>query len=73
LNLARILAQIDPYERATVVFVILALIALPFVGKWMSEHDEERDGRTIAMFLAGFTAVGTVIVIVAAVLGPHPV
>ncbi|MGA3039037.1 MAG: hypothetical protein ABSE64_16355 [Vulcanimicrobiaceae bacterium] len=73
MNLARILAQVDPYERATVVFVILALIALPAIGKWVSEHDDERDGQTIAMVLAGLTAVGTVIVIVAAVLGPHPV
>ena len=56
-------------------FVIVALIALPVIGRWLSEHDDEQeaDGRTIAMFLTGLTAVGVAAVIVAAALGPHPI
>jgi len=54
------------------LFVVLALIVLPFIGKWIAVHGEEHDERTIAMFLAGMTAVGTAIVIVCALLGPHP-
>jgi hypothetical protein len=74
LNLGHVLTQIDLYERATMLFVVLALIALPFIGRWLTERDvdEEAHGRTIAMFLTGLTAVGVVVVLVAAALGPHP-
>ncbi|HTX02048.1 MAG TPA: hypothetical protein VMD07_00095 [Candidatus Acidoferrales bacterium] len=72
MNVLSIFAQTDVYERATMLFVVLALIVLPFIGKWIAVHGEEHDERTIAMFLAGMTAVGTAIVIVCALLGPHP-
>jgi hypothetical protein len=72
LNFARIIAQIDTFERSTIVFIIVALIVLPAVGRWMTEHDDESDGRRAAIFLAGLTALGTVVIIAAAVFGPHP-
>lgn len=54
------------------LFVVVALVALPFIGRWLTEHDdEETEGRTAGMFLAGLTAVGVAVVLVAAVLGPH--
>lgn len=73
LNLLRIFAQIDLYELATMLFIVVALIVLPLIGRWLSEHDdEELDGRTIGFFLTGLTAVGVLTVIVAVAVGPHP-
>ena len=72
MNLPRIFAQTDLFERATILFVVFALIALPAIGKWLTEHDDDGSDRRIAMFLAGLTAIGTIVVLVAAVLGPHP-
>jgi len=55
------------------LFMVAALIALPIIGRWLTEHDdEEADGRTIGFFLTGLTAVGVFVVIVAVALGPHP-
>jgi len=74
LNLWHIFAQIDLYERATMLFIIVALIVLPLIGRWLSEHDDEEvDGRAIGLFLTGLTAVGVLTVIAAVAMGPHPV
>ena len=72
MNFTRIIGHVDTFERATVLFIIVALVVLPAISRWLSDHDDESDGQRAAVFLAGLTAVGTLLVIVAAILGPHP-
>lgn len=72
MNIGHVLAQIDLFERAAIVVVVVALIVLPKIGSRLAEHEEESDGNRIALYLTGLTAVGVVIVFWAAIFGPHP-
>jgi hypothetical protein len=63
----------DTFAKAAVAVLVVLIVSLLARSRWVTDRDEGRDERTLVGLLLGLTAAGVAVVIVAAILGPHPV